>query len=211
MLTSLCVDSPSFSAIGTQLCLVLEELYRVEGLLHLCGRTPSLPPPALVAVLLPCYPGCRDSLGVPLTFLPCRVTSLRRRIPCVTTLSLLKKGCIDWRRETCPMLCCSSRLLCSRILSTWKWVRPCSDGFFLLWKGPERHACGCGLLGWVVSKGRQWREGRIWTQWWIVNFPLGLAVPGHHPGREWARALGYQCPAEVSVLLRGQADVALCK
>ncbi|XP_036155565.1 peroxisomal biogenesis factor 5 isoform X7 [Myotis myotis] len=49
-----------------------------------------------------------------------RGTSLRRRTPCVTTPSLSRKGCGDFRMGTCQMLCCFLRRLCSRILSTWK-------------------------------------------------------------------------------------------
>lgn len=109
----LCRLTQLLSSVVTQLCL--------SWMIFIMWRMPSPSPPVLVTVLPALLPWLLNSLrSSPLTFLPSRVTSLRKRIPCVTTLSLLKKGCVDLRRETCPMLCCSLRLLCSRILSTWK-------------------------------------------------------------------------------------------
>lgn len=88
---------------------------------------PSASPP------VGCHPRNPAVLTVPtlspsLTCFSCRGTSLRRRTPCVITLSLLKKGCGAFRRGTCQMLCCFLRQLCSRILRIWKlgstWVPP---------------------------------------------------------------------------------------
>lgn len=54
---------------------------------------------------------------------------------------------------------------------------PCSHGFFQFCGRAQRGT----QMGWVVSGGRQWRSGCKLSDG-IVNFPPGLAVPGHHPG-----------------------------